>query len=208
MSATLLFFAAIARMPIADALALLMSYPLIVTALSPILLGERVHRIQWIAVLVGLSGVLFILRPGSGAFQWAGGLALLAGISFALYMVTTRKVAGSSPPLVTLVYSAVVGALLLSVAAPFFWVMPQRSDWALMAAIGLLAASGHFLIVKAFELAPASRIAPFGYVEIVAATVLGYAMFGDFPDAWAFLGMAVIIAGGVLISYPFRREPI
>ena len=120
MSATLLFFAAIARMPIADALALLMSYPLIVTALSPILLGERVHRIQWIAVLVGLSGVLFILRPGSGAFQWAGGLALLAGISFALYMVTTRKVAGSSPPLVTLVYSAVVGALLLSVAAPFF----------------------------------------------------------------------------------------
>ena len=196
---------AIARMPIADGLALLLSYPLIVTALSPILLGERVRRTQWIAVLAGLSGVLFILRPGLEAFQWSGGLALLAGASFALYVLTTRMVAGSSPPLVTLIYSAVVGALLLSIAAPFFWVAPRLSDWALMAAIGFLAALSHFLIVKAFELTPASRIAHFGYVEIVSATVLGYATFGDFPDAWAFLGMAIIIAGGVLVSYPGRK---
>ena len=121
------------------------------------------------------------------------------------YMITTRKVAGTSPPLVTLIYSAIVGAFVLTVGAPWFWKPPRPSDWALMVLIGVLAASGHFLIVKAFELAPASRIAPFGYAEIVSATILGYVVFDDFPDAWALIGISIIIAAGVLVSYPARH---
>lgn len=206
MSATLLFFGALARMPIADALALLFAYPLLVTALSPLLLGEHVRGVQWLAIAIGLVGVLFILRPGVGAFQWAGVFALAASVCFALYVVATRKVAGTSPPLVTLVYSAIVGAVVLSLAAPWFWIPPAPSDWALMILIGFLAACGHFLIVKAFELAPASRIAPFGYVEIVAATALGYFVFGDFPDAWAFVGIGIIVAAGALVSYRAPSE--
>jgi len=201
MSATLLFFAALSQMPIADALALLFLYPLLVTALSPLLLGEHVRRIQWVAILLGLVGVAFILRPGARAFQWAGVFALAASVCFALYMITTRRVAGSSPPLVTLIYSAIVGAVGLSIAAPWFWIPPKPGDWGLMVLIGLLAACGHFMVVKAFELAPASRIAPFGYAEIVSATALGYFVFGDFPDVWAFVGIGIIIAAGVLVSY-------
>jgi drug/metabolite transporter (DMT)-like permease len=200
LSATLLFFAAIARIPIADALALLFVYPLLVTALSPVLLGERVRGVQWLAIVIGFAGVLFILRPGTGAFHWAGVFALAASVCFALYMIATRRVAGTSPPLVTLVYSAVVGAVALTLAAPWFWTPPRPADWALMVLMGLLAACGHFMIVKAFELAPASRIAPFGYSEIVAATALGYFVFGDFPDAWTFVGIGIITAAGLLVS--------
>ena len=208
LAATLLFFAAIAHVPIADALALLFVYPLIVTALSPVLLGEHVRRSQWLAIVVGLAGVLLILRPGTGAFHWAGTFALAASVCFALYMIITRKVAGTSPPLVTLVYSAPVGATVLTLGAPWFWTPPRPSHWALMILMGLLAACGHFAIVKAFELAPASRIAPFGYVEIVAATALGYVIFGDLPDAWTFVGIGVICAAGVLVTYRAPREPI
>ena len=208
MSATLLFFAALTHMPIADALALLFAYPLLVTAFSPFFLGEYVRGIQWLAIAIGLVGVLFILRPGAGAFQWASVLALGASVCFALYMITTRKVAGTSPPLVTLVYSAIVGAVVLTLGTPWFWIPPRPSDWVLMILIGLLAACGHFSIVKAFELAPASRIAPFGYVEIVAATALGYFVFGDFPDAWAFVGIGIIVAAGVLVSYRAPRGQV
>lgn len=208
MSATLLFFAALTYMPIADALALLFVYPLLVTALSPILLKEHVRGAQWLAIAIGFLGVLFILRPGTGTFHWAAVFALAASVCFALYMITTRRVAGSSPPLITLVYSAVVGAVVLTAMAPWFWIPPRPRDWALMILIGLLAASGHFLIVKAFELTPASRIAPFGYVEIVSATTLGYFVFGDFPDVWAFVGIGIIVVAGVLVSYRAPSEPI
>jgi drug/metabolite transporter (DMT)-like permease len=208
LSATLLFFAAISQIPIADALALLFVYPLLVTALSPVLLGEHVRGSQWLAIAIGLVGVLFILRPGTGAFHWASVFSLGASVCFALYMITTRRVAGTSPPLVTLIYSAPVGALLLTLGTPWFWIPPRPRDWALMISIGFLAACGHFAIVKAFELAPASRIAPFGYVEIVAATILGYLVFGDFPDAWTFVGIGIITAAGVLVTYRAPREPI
>jgi drug/metabolite transporter (DMT)-like permease len=206
MTATILFFAAIARMPIADGLALLFSYPLIVTAFSPLLLGERVRRTQWMGVALGLVGVLSIVRPGFGMFQIAGVFALGAGGCFAMYVIATRKVAGSSPPLVTLVYSAIVGAAVLTLAAPSFWVAPHSSHWVLLVVIGFLAALGHLLIVKAFELAPASRIAPFGYFEIVAATMLGFFVFDDLPDLWTVCGMVVIVAAGLLVSYSTRSD--
>jgi drug/metabolite transporter (DMT)-like permease len=206
MSATLLFFAALSHMPIADALALLFAYPLLVTALSPVLLGEHVRGSQWLAIGVGFVGVLFILRPGAGAFDGAGIFALVASVCFALYMIATRKVAGTSPPLVTLIYSAIVGAVLLTLGLPWYWTPPSASDWALMILIGFIAACGHFAIVKAFELAPASRLAPFGYIEIVSATTLGYVVFGDFPDAWAFVGVGIIILAGVMVSYKSSSE--
>lgn len=206
MSATLLFFGALSYMPIADALALLFAYPLLVTALSPVLLGEHVRGLQWVAIAVGFAGVLIILRPGSETFHWAAGYAVAASVCFALYMIATRKVAGTSPPLVTLVYSAVVGASVLTVGAPWFWSAPRGSDWLLMILIGLVAACGHFTIVKAFELAPASRLAPYGYVEILSATALGYFVFGDFPDAWVFVGIGIIIVAGVLVSFRPARD--
>jgi drug/metabolite transporter (DMT)-like permease len=200
LASTILFFAAISAMPMADALALIFVSPLIVTALSPWLLGETVGPRRRLAVIVGFLGALLIVRPGFGSIQWPAMLAVSAGIVFGLYLLTTRRLAGSAPPLVTLTYSAAAGALLMSLAVPFFWVMPSATDVAAMAMMGLIAAGGHFLLIKAFDFAPASLLAPFTYSEIVMTTLLGFIIFGDFPDAWTWTGIAVIVASGVYIS--------
>ena len=201
LASTILFFAAISVMPLADALALVFISPLVVTALSPWLLGEQVGVRRWSAVLVGFVGVLIIIRPGAGVFQTGSLLALAAGTIFAFYLIATRKLAGSAPPLVILVYTAVIGALVMSVAMLWYWREPALADWLAMIAMGAIAAAGHFLLIKAFELAPASTLAPFTYWEIVSTTAVGYLWFGDFPHSLTWLGIAIVIGSGVYISY-------
>ncbi len=202
---TFLFFAAIAQMPIADALALVFISPLIVTALSPVLLGEQVGSRRWAAVWTGFIGALIIIRPGFISIDTGTVLALAAGIIYAFYMIATRKLSGTSPPLVTLTYTALLGAVVTSAIVPFQWIMPGAFDFLLMAAMGLCAAAGHFLLIKAFEYAPASVLAPFGYSEIVMATIIGFVIFGDFPDTWTWFGIAVIISSGIYVSIRERR---
>ena len=200
LGSTILFFAAIALMPIADAIALVFVAPLIVTALSPFVLGERVGIRRWTAVTVGFFGVLVIVRPGMSAFHWGMLLALGAGAIYAFYSLATRRLSGSAPPLVTLTYTALLGAVVMSAAVPFFWTPPAASDIAWMALMGGIAAVGHFLIIKSFEYAEASLLAPLGYSEIVGATAVGYFAFGDFPDHVTWAGVAIIIASGVYVS--------
>ncbi len=206
LGSTLLFFAAIREMPLADAIALIFVYPFIVTALSPLLLGEQVGIRRWSAVLVGFAGALIVIRPGLGVFQWSALLALGAGSVYALYVMATRKLAGSNPPLVTLAYTALLGAVVMSAIAPFDWTAPAPADWAMMALMGAIAAGGHFLVIMAYERAPASLLSPYGYSEIVMATAVGYLAFGDFPDAGTWLGVAVIIASGVYIAIRERKR--
>lgn len=205
LGATVLFFASISQMPLANTLALFFVSPLIVTMLASVVLGEPVGWMRWAAVLVGFGGVLVIVRPGAGDFEWASLLAIGAGTVHALYMLTTRKLAGSAPPLVTLGYTALVGAVVMSALVGFVWVPPAPSDFALMVLLGLLAATGHFLLIKAFDHAPAAYLAPVGYFEIVMTTAVGYLAFGDFPDAWTWLGIAIIIGSGLFISIRERR---
>jgi drug/metabolite transporter (DMT)-like permease len=207
--ATSLFFASIARIPLAEALALLFCYPLIVSVLSPWLLGERAELGRFVAALVGFGGILVILRPGLLAMDWGSILALLAGCAYSLYFLATRKLSGTAPPLVTLAYTAVFGAFVLTAAAPFYWVRPVLSDVPFMAGIGLSAALGHYLIILAFERAPASVLAPLGYGEIVMATLIGYFVFGDFPDRWTWLGIAIVVASGTYVLLRERgRRPV
>ena len=200
LASTVLFFAAIARMPLADALALIFVSPLIVTALSPWLLGESVGPRRKVAVLVGFLGALLIIRPGFGSIQWPALLALGAGVVFGCYLLATRRLAGSAPPLVTLTYSAAAGALVMSLIVPAVWVAPSAGDLAGMVMLGVIAAGGHFLLIKAFDFAPASLLAPFTYSEIIMTTLLGLVFFGDFPDAWTWAGIAVLIGSGLYIS--------
>jgi drug/metabolite transporter (DMT)-like permease len=205
LGSTILFFAAIAVMPIADALALVFVAPLVVTALSPFVLGERVGPRRWTAVSVGFVGVLVIVRPGLSAFHSGVLLALGAGTVYAFYSLATRKLSGSAPPLVTLAYTAVLGALVMSAAVPVVWTRPDAADLVWMALMGALAAGGHFLIIKSFEHAEASLLAPLAYSEIVMATVVGYLAFGDFPDVWTWVGIVIVIASGVYVSLRERR---
>lgn len=202
---TFTFFLSVKYLPLADALALAFVSPLVVTAVSPFLLGEHVGIRRFTAVGVGFIGALIIIRPGSGVMHWASLLALSAGVTYALYVVLTRKLAGSAPPIVTLVYGALFGALVTSTALPFAWQPPTTSEWGWMVAIGMTAACTHYLLIRAYEGAPASLLQPFSYVEIIMATILGYFWFGDFPDAWTGLGVAILIASGIYVSLRERQ---
>jgi len=206
LASTVLFFAAISAMPLADALALVFVSPLIVTALSPWVLGEEVGTRRKIAVLVGFLGALLIVRPGFGSLQWPALLALSAGVVFGFYLLATRRLAGSAPPLVTLPYSAAAGAMIMSLVVPAVWIAPSAGQLGALALLGVIAAGGHFLLIKSFDFAPASLLAPFTYSEIVMTTLLGFVIFGDFPDAWTWAGIAVIVASGVYISLRERAR--
>jgi len=206
--ATLCFFGAVARMPVADSIAVVFVYPFIVTAASALLLGEAVGRRRWSAVATGFLGVLVIARPGGG-FDPAGTvLALGAGTSFACYTLITRHLAGRAPPLVGLTFTAVVGAVVMNLALPWTWQPVSAEAGALMALMGLLTATGHGLVMRAYETAPASLLAPLGYSEIVGAVLVGVALFGEFPDPMTWLGIAIIAASGVYISLRETRRGV
>lgn len=206
---TFLFFGAIRTMPIADALALLFIAPLIVTALSPLVLGEPVGIRRWSAVLVGFGGALVVLRPGLTVLQPGALLALGAGVSFAGYVLLTRRLSHAAPPLVTLAFTSLVCLAAASAVLPFVWVTPDGGQLARMAAMGAIGAGGHYLMIRAFEQAPAALLAPFGYAEIITATIVGYYWFGDFPDGATWLGIGILVASGVYISLRerVRRGP-
>lgn len=197
---TLCYFGAIAYLPLATVLSLAFVGPIVSTALAPIFLGEHVGPRRWAAVIVGFLGALIVLRPGIGGFHPASLLGLGAGVFYGAYLVATRRLSGSGRPSVTLLYTAVLGTAVLTLALPWAWKTPTAVDWAWMAAMGGFGALAHFFIIRGFEHASASLLAPVSYVEIIAAATIGWIVFGDFPDAWTWTGVAVIIASGLYIS--------
>lgn len=203
-AATALFFIAIVEMPLADALALVFAAPLFVTALSPVVLGEKVGTRRWVATIVGFAGALLIIQPGPGLIGTGAPYAFGAGACFAGYLLLTRRASHASPPLVTMAWTAVVGTIAASILAVPYWTMPSPGDAGLMVALSMIGAVAHVLLIMAYARAPASFLAPFGYAEIVSATLIGYFWFGDFPSELTWAGMAVIVASGVYISYRER----
>jgi drug/metabolite transporter (DMT)-like permease len=165
------------------------------------MLGERLEMARIIAILVGLAGALVIVRPGSELFTPYALLPLGMAVCNALYQILTRKVAGIEHPLTSLIWGAIVGAVLLSALAPFVWVRPQAvSHGALILLIGVLASIGHFLLIKAYDHASASLLAPYTYSVLVWAILLGWLVFGDFPDGWSLAGMAIIVLSGMYLA--------
>jgi drug/metabolite transporter (DMT)-like permease len=199
--ATLFFFTSLSVLPLAEAAAIGFVMPLFLAALAVPLLGERLDGARLAAILAGLVGALLIARPGSAIFNVYALLPMAMALCNALYQILTRKVAGLEHPLTSLVWGAIVGAVLMSAVAPFVWQVPKEPfHWALLGVIGLLASVGHYLLIRAFEHAPATLLAPFSYIGLVWAMLLGLAVFGDFPDAWSLGGMAVIVASGMFLA--------
>jgi drug/metabolite transporter (DMT)-like permease len=197
-----LFVAAIGRLPLATASAIGFAAPFIVTALSVPVLGEQVGIRRWSAVVVGFLGVLLVIRPGAGFANWATLLVLASTASYATYQVVTRLVALHDKPETGIVYAALVGTAVMSVIAPFDWRVPGALlDWLAFACLGFFGGFGHYFVIKALRCGPAAVIAPFGYGELVGSTIIGYYAFGNFPDAWTWLGAAIIVACGVYIAY-------
>lgn len=200
------FFTALAFLPLADAVAVAFSAPLFIVAFSAIYLRERVDWRNWMAVGAGMVGVLIIVRPGFGAAHWALFLPLVTAVVFALFQVMTRVLARTDQSLTTLFYSNFVGLVGASLALPFVWEPPAPHLWLMMAALGLLAAVGHFLMIEAFSSAPASTLAPFTYVELIWAALIGYALFGDVPDAPVIVGSLVLVGAGIFTALQARRD--
>jgi drug/metabolite transporter (DMT)-like permease len=202
----MMFVVAIARVPLATASAIGFTSPLIVTALSVPLLHESVGIRRWSAVAIGFAGALLVIRPGSGLHDPAVLLLLLSSAAYALYQIATRWVSFYDDAAIGIVFSALLGSLVMTTTLPFVFVMPETVlDVLLFASLGLLGGAGHYLVIRAFQSGPAAVIAPLGYVELIGTTILGYAIFGNFPDPWTWIGAAIIIASGLYIA--FREQP-
>jgi drug/metabolite transporter (DMT)-like permease len=200
-AATACFFNAVSDMPLADALAVFFIYPFIVTALSPWVLGDHIGVWRWSATALGFIGALVIIRPGFATLSVGVLYAIATGLCYSFYALSTRKLAGSDPPLVTLFFTGLVGLLIATAPLPQIWVWPMPWEWSLMAMIGLVSAIGHACVITASERAPAPLLAPLGYIEIVSATILGLVVFSDLPDAATWAGMAIIVASGLVIAW-------
>ena len=205
LTANVCFFYSISIISLAKALTLAFIAPLIVTAFSPIFLGENVGFRRWSAVIIGFIGSMVVIRPGFVEINLASLAALGTGVMYGFYLIITRKLSSSDNPLLTLLLTGVVGAIIISFVMPFVWVKPTLNQWSMMAAIGIFACIGHLFIILSLKYADASKLAPFSYFEIVTNIIIGYYFFNDFPDKWTFLGLFIIILSGIYIS---RRENI
>ena len=203
--ANILFFYSISIISLAKALTLAFIAPLIVTILSPIILGENVGFRRWAAVITGFVGSIIVLRPGFVEINIASISALGTGFLYGIYLIVTRKLHNSDHPLLTLLLTGVVGAFIGSIIMPVVWVSPTISEWYMMFAIGFFASIGHLLLILSLRYADASKLAPFGYFEIITNIIIGYYFFSHFPDKWTFLGLFVIMSSGI---YILRREAI
>jgi drug/metabolite transporter (DMT)-like permease len=207
LGSNMVFVLAIGHVPLATASAIGFTSPLIVTALSVPLLREQVGIRRWSAVVVGFAGALLIIRPGAGFADPAVLLLLASSGAYALYQIATRWVMAYDGPATGIIFAALLGSLATSVALPFVFVMPQSvADLAMLLSLGCLGGLGHFLVIKAFQAAPASVIAPLGYVELIGTATLGYLIFANFPDALTWVGAVIIIASGLYIAMRERRR--
>lgn len=207
LASNLVFVMAIGRVPLATASAIGFTSPLIVTALSVPLLRETVGWRRWAAVAVGFAGALLVIRPGRGLGDPAVLLLLVSSLAYALYQIATRWVSRYDNAATGIIFAALFGSLAMSLVMPFVFVMPRSIvDALLFCSLGLLGGFGHYLVICAFQLGRAAVIAPFGYVELIGSTVLGYLIFDHFPDVWTGVGAAVIIASGIYIALRERRR--
>lgn len=203
--ATFLFFQALKHLPIADALAIFFVNPLVIVILSALALREKVGPRRWAAVAVGFIGTLVIIRPGLVEVNPGTLYALGAGVALGSYFVMTRAMAGVADAMVLNFQTSAIGAALITLALPFLWISPTLQQWAMLAALGVIATLGHVLITKAYEHGEASLLAPLAFTEIIMATLLGWWFFGDLPDGWTVLGVTILIASAVYISVRERQ---
>jgi len=197
-SSSLLFVSALKYMPLAESTAIAFLAPLFITLLAVLFLKEKVELARWVAVLCGFIGVLTIIRPGSNVFTWAVLLPVGNALCFASYQVLTRRLSGLENNYTSIFYAGLIGTLLLSATLPYVWVPPQSGlHIAIFMALGVLGGLGHLILIKAYDHAPASRLAPFSYSQLIWVTITGFLVFGDFPDIWSLLGIAILVVSGI-----------
>ena len=203
---TLFFFSAVKSVPVAEAISVTFVAPLAVVLLAWPLLGERITLFRLAAVVVGFSGVLIVIRPGSAVFQWASVLLLGSAICYAIYQILIRRLAGVDQPATSIFYSVLLGAIIMSIWLPFVWKKPASwTDWALLCSLGVFGAMGHYCVARAMTYASANFVAPFNYTQMIGSVIVGYLMFAEVPDFYTWLGTAVIVGAGLMVGWQGRR---
>ena len=196
------FFLATVYLPLADVITYYLACPIFVTALSAIVLRERVGWRRWTAVLIGFCGVLIALRPSTQTVSWPAMIALGGSLSFAFLMLITRSLRAT--PDIVLASSQFAGTFTLgALMSPFGWVTPDLGSLGLFAAAGCISVAALLCVNRSLKLAPASVVVPYQYSMIVWAVAFGYVVFGDMPQPATIVGAAIIIGAGF---YIFLRE--
>jgi drug/metabolite transporter (DMT)-like permease len=178
-------------------------YPLLVAALSGPVLGERVGWKRWAAIGVGFVGVLIILQPGITVFDPAAGLPLLSAMMFALYGLLTRFAARKDTTATSFFWTGTVGAVGITLIGIWFWEPMSPIDWAYMICLCITGVLGHWLLIRCYEVAEASAVQPFAYLQLVFATLIGITLFGETLRANVAIGATLIVAAGL---FTFGRE--
>lgn len=204
---TAMYFYALQFIDLTVAASISFTSPIIVTALSFAVLGERVGVRRLCAVIVGFAGAMIIIRPGGEAFHWAMLLVVANTFCYAFYQLLTRKMAFNDNPATTNTLTAVVGAVVSLLFLLDGVVLPDSLlHWGMFAGVGVLGGFGHYMVARSFQFAEASVVAPFSYGQLIGATILGYLVFGTLPDIWTGVGAIIVAGSGLYIAYRERRR--
>ena len=198
-------FVSLTYLPIAEAIVIGFTGPLFITALSVPFLGERVGWHRWLAVVIGLAGVLVIVRPGGAVWHWSASIALLGAVTFACFQLVTRRLASRDRHTTTLLYTSIGGTAWASLMVPFFWTTPTIAQLIMFLIIGAMGAAAHLCMLQAFARVEASLLAPFNYSKLIWVVILGYLVFGDLPGLDTLMGSTIIIAAGLYVLYREAR---
>jgi drug/metabolite transporter (DMT)-like permease len=208
------FVAGVQVMPIADALAIVFVEPFILLILGYLIFGDHIGPRRIIASIVGFIGALFVIQPSITAFGLVALFPLLSAFCFAAYMLVTRAMASSVPPVMQQLHTSIAGSLIclpiIAIADVTHWptldpVMPQGLAWLWLFGVGFWAAVSHMCMTMALKFTPASTLAPIHYLEILPAILLGYLVFGDFPNTLTWIGIAIIVGSGLYIIHREQR---
>jgi drug/metabolite transporter (DMT)-like permease len=198
------FMLSLRSLPLAEAATIGFASPLLITALSVPFLGEVVGRRRWAAVVIGMLGVLVVVRPGSEAFQPAALFGFASSLSWAVATILTRKMAGQ-PAAAMLLWSAVTGLIVLTALLPLVYVTPYLWEVGFALILGVVASTGQYLMVFAYRYAPASLLAPFAYGQLLWAVIGGWLVFRTLPDVFTLVGGGIIAASGFIAARSERQ---
>ncbi len=199
-------FVGLTYLPIAEATAIGFVAPLFITALSVPILKEKVGIHRWSAVIVGLIGVIIIIRPGSDLWHFASIMPLLGAIFFALFQILTRLLSITENTYTTLFFTGLGGLIWSSIIVPFVWVSPSQTHIIIFLLTGVLGALAHLCMISAFDRTEASLLAPYNYTKLIWVAILGYLIFDDIPSHNMWIGAAVIVSAGFYIIYRERKK--
>lgn len=200
-AATIMFFISVSLMPLANVTALGQTSPIIITAMAALFLSEKVGMYRWAAVCIGFVGALIIVRSGADGFSLISLMPLAGAVAFSAYSVSTRFLGSYDSPWTTFFYTATAGAVFASLAVPFFWATPELADVPALLLLSVLGAAGQGLLIFAMRFAAASIVAPFLYLQVLWAAMMGYLFFSETPDQGVMIGGGIVIGAGLFIRW-------